>query len=147
MTATAIEQRLSRTRVQSRICPLAVAILLLSPEGAHAQTHGSWAGLWSFDGRQPCTVGPGWLLSDDGRYSEVRLPSLRPVAYGRWRSEGDGLFLTKPVADARKSTATALHPVRILERTPQRVVLVTHDRVRRVMHFCRLPSPREANKP
>lgn len=96
-------------------------------------------GVWSFDGRQACKGGPAWVLSADGTYAEAMLPDLRAQAWGRWREHEGGILYTRAGPAATLSRSAPMHPLKIIERTPGRIVTVTHNRVRRVMHYCGQP--------
>ncbi len=119
---------------------------LIAPAGARASVSAAdFVGVWAFDGRQTCNGGPAWILAADGTYAEAMLPDLRPHAWGLWR-EKDGMLFYTPAQLAPPSPAAPMHPLKVIERTSERIVAVTHDRVRRVMHYCGRPKPAPARQ-
>lgn len=126
-----------------RACFLpAVALASLgAPAGSVAAPQGSGAeslvGTWSFDGRTRCKTGPAWIFSADGSYSEVMLPDRRPRAKGRWRERGVTIFYSLAVPGELPGRAAPLNKrMKIVERSPDRLVAIGGRRVRHVMHRC-----------
>lgn len=102
-------------------------------------------GLWSFDGRAACKSGPALVLAPDGTYEEAMLPNLRPTGHGRWSLRGSTIFATRPLPPSVAVPARSrMHPFKIVERSTNRVVTVSHHRVRRVMHYCGGSNPNRA---
>lgn len=118
------------------ICVFVVTV----PAAGHSQpklSDISLQGVWSFDGRAACKSGPALMLAPDGTYEEAMLPDLRPTGHGRWHLRGSTIFLTRPVPPSMTVTARSrMHPFRIIERSSSRIVTVSHQKVRRVMHYC-----------
>lgn len=97
----------------------------------------SLQGVWSFDGRAACKSGPALMLAPDGTYEEAMLPDLRPTGHGRWHLRGRTIFQTRPVPPSMTVSARSrMHPFKIVERSSNRIVTVSHQKVRRVMHYC-----------
>lgn len=118
------------------ICVFVVTV----PAAGHSQPKPadiSLKGVWSLDGRAACKSGPALMLAPDGTYEEAMLPDLRPTGHGRWHLRGSTIFQTRPVpASMTVSARSRMHPFRIVERSSIRIVTVSHQKVRRVMHYC-----------
>lgn len=122
------------------LLPIVFAGVAVLPAALHAGglTSGgtSLVGTWSFDGRQACRAGPAWILAADGTYSEVILPDRRPRATGRWRERGDTICYSLARSDQSAAAPPLNKRMRILERSPARLVALGGRRVRHVMHRC-----------
>ncbi len=117
-----------------------LAAALASPSKADATVAPSnLVGVWSLDGRQACKGGPAWVLFADGTYAEAMLPDLRPYALGRWHERDGSILYTRAQPAGSLPRNAPMHPLKIIERTPNRFVAATHDQVRRVMHYCGQP--------
>jgi hypothetical protein len=107
-------------------------------QAATVQPEASLVGTWSFDGRQACKSGPAWVFSPDGSYSEVMLPGRTPRGTGGWREQEGSIFYSLAVPSSRTQRQPRLERrMTIIERSPDRIVAVTQQRVRHVMHRCR----------
>lgn len=99
----------------------------------------SLIGIWSFDGRTACRAGPAWIFAADGTYSEVMLPDRRPRAQGRWTERNGTIFYSLAQPGERPRAAGPLSKrMKIIERSPDRLVAIGGRRVRHVMHRCRM---------
>lgn len=93
-------------------------------------------GIWAFDGRSGCKSGNAWVFKADGSYSDIMLPDPRARGTGQWILRGNTVLYSLALPEGSVPGPMTKRMV-IVAYSPDRLVAITGQRVRHVMHRCR----------